>query len=186
MPIAWDAYKSRLMVAMDNMLLSKSGNAAKAHKEIAKEIVDGYVEALSGGGDTILKAKVIISPANIASAKITIAAGLAIGNPASVKLSIDTAVMALWAGATLDAGACAPLPGHVFHAPVSTVLPTGIMMFIPPVFTPKVSEPPSHESFIDNLISGMKIHAMATSGIHPSMILPPPAPTYPLPWVGYV
>lgn len=185
MPIDWGTYKDLLEVEFAEVKLMPEKTPAAANMKIASAIVNGYVDAMSDGGDPILKAPAILNPAGIALMLTSINAALLAGTgpvPPMVALTtaISTGVMACWTGATLNASACAPLPGHIRHAPISIVLPTGVMLLLPP---PLVN--PSPTIFITTMITAMKAHLLTVSGMHPTMILPPPAPPYPLPWITY-
>lgn len=183
--IDWGKYKGLLMSLMDGIKNGPPTTQPIAWAKIANGIVDGYLDALATGGDPILKAKVVILPTNIPVAVGILMAGQASLSRDGYMAAINMFATTLWLGATLNAAPCAPLRGHVKHAPVSVVLPTGVMAFVPPVHTDKIS-PPSHEELVDNIITALRAHAAGMSGIHPLMILPSPAPPYPLPWMGYV
>lgn len=183
--INWNKYKADLKAEMQRIKMDASLSQTQAYDRIANAIANGYTEAMAGGGDPILKAKAVIPPIKTTVMANTIKAGLIVGQAVAVKMAIDLAVMTYWAGVVLNTASCLPLPGHIGHAPVTPVMPTGVMQMMLPIFTP-VMAPDSEDEFIDKMIMGMRIHATALSGIHPTMILPPPAPPYPLPWVGYL
>lgn len=186
MPIDWDAYSNLLDTEFKAIKADLTISNPAANLRMTTAIVNGYVDAMSGGGDPLLKAPVILSPAGILAITTTIMAALTAGMAAppmvALALAINLGIPLCWAPplTVLNSASVSPLPGHVGHSPVSMVISPGIMLFVPPL-----PPQPDHMVFVEALIKAMKAHLLTVSGMHPAMILPPPAPPYPLPWLTY-
>lgn len=195
--IDWDTYRDTVSASMaDNISMSPIADnmdtnlsiaqlAKQAGMNTAEAIVNGYVSAVSAGGDPIIKAAVVLNSVAVASFLSSLSQLLSSPDPTGLMVinSIVANIPLCWTGASLNAAAQPPLPGHISHFPISSVISPGVM----PLFSiPPASAGPDKYVFIDNMIAAMKAHLLTVGGIHPAMILPPPAPPYPLPWTTYI
>jgi hypothetical protein len=191
--INWQRYRDRVAEAMTNDETSLSGGPIEpqirkrsiaAGIRIADAIVNGYVAAISEGGDPILNAAAVLNGAAVASFYARLSGAAASPDPTGLKIitTIVTSIPLCWAGAIINAAPERPLPGHIRHSPVSSVLNPGVM---PSFSIPPASTRSNKYRFIDSMIAAMKAHLLMVGGLHPAMILPSPAPPYPLPWIAY-
>ncbi len=191
--INWSGYRRKLADAMETDTRPLGPGAIEpqlaqrtqeASTKLADAIVNGYVSTISEGGDAMLGAPAILNPLAVAAFYTQLMGLFSAPDPTGMAIigCIVLNVPLCWTGATLNSISAMPLPGHVGHAPISTVLVPGVM---PPFINPPASEASTKYDFIDNMIAAMKAHLLTVSGLHPAMILPTPAPPYPLPWVSY-
>ncbi len=191
--IDWQEYKDTIAAAMtndvsplhDGPISPQIKHRGKlAGERVAEAIVNGYVLAVSDGGDPILKASAVLNSAAVAIFLSRLSEALSSPDETGMRAIriIVESIPLCWAGAILNAAPQHPLPGHIRHSPISSVVSPGIM---PPFFVPPASARSNKFVFIDNMIIAMKTHLLTVGGIHPAMILPAPAPPYPFPWMTY-
>lgn len=154
-------------------------------EQAAKAIADQYVLATKKA-ETIMTKCLLTSPIN--STIIYNAILSAFNSKLPLSTSMDAflapALSLAWTGAQMSSIYSGFLPGHISFIPLNTVLfpgvlPAGMFMSMSPAMVY-----PSPDTMINCFANAFKAHLLTVSGLHTAIVPPPPAPPYPLPWVG--
>lgn len=154
----------------------------------ANLIATQYCKAVRNAEVILTKCKLVspILPALMSQALVLAFTEGMTGSPLalSVEKNISPALVTMWTGAVFGSNYTGMPPGHVSFIPPCIVpigtpgLPGFFAKFVPKYYSA------SSDEMINAFKLSFEAHLATLAGLHTAIVLPSPAPPYPLPWIG--
>lgn len=188
------AFTTTYVTNLAQYLLAGASDTGRTELDAATKFADEYLNAVSKGTQIVinnaLHSTMLLNPgprhtayknaiyAAFMTAKADIAAGGAVANMA-LSTAFSVAAIAFWTGAMLEGMYKGMPPGHIMMTPCFSVTP-GVM---PPIIIPPGPGTPATLPMAVG--TAYAAHLTTITFLVPAMVLPFPAPPYPLPLVGF-
>jgi hypothetical protein len=182
MPINWETLRIGLTNNFEGVKAMHTPALASSY--LGRNVAKTYDDNMRGKA-TELVTNNKLQTGNKILMQTTLTAGLlaamTTSDPIALAAAFNMGIQAYWVGAMMTSTYAAMPPGHINMIPPSIILPTSP----PPLFVVPVAPGPQ-EVYVSLLVAAMQAHTATLMGVHMLMMLPPPAPPYPLPFIGVV